>query len=119
MYHRQVLKKISVNFQLINAKGKRIAATVKDVWCPLSFDQFRSDLYLFDQKPRLDVMGNVYGWDLSIVAELRKKSIVFESVNANDITDHMMVKIVSVNGIDAETIAKTGYIRISTEGVKK
>jgi hypothetical protein len=44
---------------------------------------------------------------------------VFESVNANDITDHMTVKIVSVNGIDAETIAKRGYIRMSTGELKK
>jgi hypothetical protein len=31
----------------------------------------------------------------------------------------MTVKIVSVNGIDAETIAKTGYIKISTGKVRK
>jgi hypothetical protein len=31
----------------------------------------------------------------------------------------MTVKIVSVNGIDAETIAKTGYIKISTGEIKR
>jgi hypothetical protein len=46
-------------------------------------------------------------------------AIVYESVNANDITDNMTVKIVSVNGIDAETIAKTGYINISAGEVRK
>jgi hypothetical protein len=114
MYHRRILKKTSVNFQLINAKGKIIAATVKDVWCPLRFADFRSDLYLFDQKPRLDVVGDVYGWNMSVLAETGRENVLFSNVNANDITDDMTVKIVSVNGIDAETIAKTGYIRIST-----
>jgi hypothetical protein len=40
--------------------------------------------------------------------------VTFKNVNANDITDNMTVQIVSVNGIDAETIGKTGYIKIST-----
>jgi hypothetical protein len=72
----------------------------------------------------------VYTWDSYVVAETGhpyymsatgefSSGIVFESVNANDITDHMTMKIVSVNGIDAETIAKTGYIRISTGKIKK
>jgi hypothetical protein len=38
---------------------------------------------------------------------------VFESVNADDITDNMTVKMVSVNGISAEEAGRTGYIRIS------
>jgi hypothetical protein len=116
MYNRESLKKISISLQLINSKGEIVATTNNDIWCPQSFAHFRSDLYLFDQKPRLDVAGDVYGWDLSIVAEPRKKSIVFESVSANDITDNMTVKIISVNGIDAETLAKNGYIKISTGG---
>jgi hypothetical protein len=37
----------------------------------------------------------------------------------NDITDNMAVQIVSFNDIDAETIAKTGYIKISTGEVRK
>jgi hypothetical protein len=36
-----------------------------------------------------------------------------------DRTQDKTVKIASVNGIDTETIAKTGYIRISTGEVKK
>jgi hypothetical protein len=55
---------------------------------------------------------------MSVLAETRRENISFSNVNANDITDHMTVKIVSVNGIDAETIAKTGYIRISTGAVR-
>jgi hypothetical protein len=40
------------------------------------------------------------------------------TVPVDDITDNMTVQIVSVNGIDAETIGKTGYIKISTGEVK-
>jgi TolB-like protein len=45
-------------------------------------------------------------------------NMVFKDVNANDITDSMAIKIVTVNGIDAETIGKTGYIRISAGGMR-
>lgn len=39
--------------------------------------------------------------------------VVFKNVNANDITDNLTVKIVSVNDISAEEAGRTGYIRIS------
>jgi hypothetical protein len=51
--------------------------------------------------------GRIEGGDFS-------GNVSFSNVNANDITDNMTVQIVSVNGIDAETIGKTGYIKIST-----
>jgi hypothetical protein len=115
MYNCTILKRISVRFQLINAEGKVVAATNEDVFCPLRFAHFRSDLF-YDSIPRpnLDVVGQVYGWDMSVLAETSKENILFSSVNANDITDKMTIKIVSVNGIDAAAIAKTGYIKIST-----
>jgi hypothetical protein len=56
---------------------------------------------------------------MSVLVETSKEDILFPNVNANDITDRMTVKIAGVNGVDAETIAKTGYIRISTGEVKK
>jgi hypothetical protein len=40
--------------------------------------------------------------------------INFHNVDANDITDNLVVKIISVNGIDAETAGSTGYIKISS-----
>jgi hypothetical protein len=42
------------------------------------------------------------------------KNVTFKEVNANDITENMTVKIISVNGINAETLAKNGYIKITT-----
>jgi TolB-like protein len=42
---------------------------------------------------------------------------VFLNVNANDITDAMTVKVISVNGIDAERAVRDGYIRITTGAI--
>jgi hypothetical protein len=127
MYNRDINKKVSISAQLINATGKVIAATSCDVFCPLKFKNFKANADVFENGVRV---REVYTWDSYVVAETGYPyyisivtgelsfSIVFENVNANDITDHMTVEIVSVNGIDAETIAKTGYIRISTGKVK-
>jgi len=53
--------------------------------------------------------------DLRRVVQSRIASINFRNVNANDITDNLVVKIISVNGIDAETAGATGYIRIASK----
>lgn len=45
--------------------------------------------------------------------EFPAASTIFRNVNANDITGNLAVRIISVNGIDAETAARTGFIRIS------
>jgi hypothetical protein len=41
-------------------------------------------------------------------------NIVFIGVNANDITDLLTVEILSVNGIDAESATRNGFIKISS-----
>jgi hypothetical protein len=122
MYNRDILKKVSIVVQLVNTTGKVIATTEGDIFCPLKFRNFKANTDVFERGIQI---REVYTWDSYVVAETGypyyisvagelSSGIVFESVNANDITDHMTVKIVSVNGIDAETIGKTGYIRIST-----
>jgi hypothetical protein len=123
MYNRQILKKIAASFQLVNANDKVIGTSNADIWCSLRFRNFTSNLFISTEsvdrlRQQLDVAGSVYGWDMSVEASPRRENIVFSSVNANDITDNMTVKIVSVNGINAATIAQTGYIKISTEEVK-
>ena len=40
------------------------------------------------------------------------RTLNFQNVNANDITDRMTIRIVSVNGIDAETAARNGDLQI-------
>jgi hypothetical protein len=122
MYNRDISKKVSIVAQLINATGQVVAATSCDIFCPLKFRNFKADTNVFE---RGEQIREVYTWDSYVAAETGypyyisaagefSSGIVFESVNANDITDHMTVKIVSVNGINAETLAKDGYIRIST-----
>jgi hypothetical protein len=126
MYNRNILKKMSIVVQLVNATGKIIAATGYDIFCSLKFRNFKANTDVFERGTQV---REVYTWDSYVVAETGypyyvsatgelSSGIVFESVNANDITDSMTVKIISVNGIDAETIGKTGYIRISTGGMR-
>jgi hypothetical protein len=64
-----------------------------------------------DYYERVVNTGRIVGGDFS-------GNVSFSNVNANDITDNMTVKIVSVNGISAETIGKTGYIRIAARGMR-
>jgi len=41
-----------------------------------------------------------------------RKSLNFQNVNANDITDRMTIQVSTVNGIDAETAAMNGILQI-------
>jgi hypothetical protein len=41
-----------------------------------------------------------------------RKTLNFQSVNANDITDNLTIRVASVNGTDAETAAIDGVLRI-------
>jgi hypothetical protein len=41
-------------------------------------------------------------------------SATFSNVNANYITDKLSIRIVSINGIDAQVAGATGYMRVST-----
>jgi hypothetical protein len=128
MYNRIIRKKLSIGAQLVNATGKVIAVTSCDVFCPLKFRNFKANSNVFERGVQV---REVYTWDSYVVAETGypyyinifagelSSGVMFESVNANDITDHMTVEIVSVNGIDAETVARDGYIRISTGEVRK
>ena len=40
------------------------------------------------------------------------QEVVFNSIDPYKITDKMTIKIVSINGIDAEEAARNGYVRI-------
>jgi len=41
-----------------------------------------------------------------------KKSINFQNVNANNITDRLTIKIATIDGVDAETAARNGVLQI-------
>ena len=53
-----------------------------------------------------------YEWDERIVAIETKTNVVFQRVNANDITDNLIIEIVSVNGVDLSK--NTDYIKITS-----
>jgi hypothetical protein len=51
-----------------------------------------------------------------IIRRLSSRSsgnVLFANVKADDITDNLLVRIDSVNGIDAETAGRTGFIKIT------
>jgi hypothetical protein len=110
MRNRKPLKKISIALQLVSATGKVIATSKEDVFCHLTFGNVQAQTW--------DLSRPIYTWDNHVVTNTTYENIVFSNVNADDITDNMTIKIVSVNDIDAETIGKTGYIRISTGGMR-
>jgi hypothetical protein len=131
-------KPIILSCSLVNSNGKLLANETKSVvagavyemipWGDYNSAQYlinnaRDDSYrkraqkiLAHKSVITDATPNEVAFNDAVVTTGTSTSIVFNRVNANDITDHMTVKIISVNGIDAETIAKTGYIRISTVG---
>jgi GH24 family phage-related lysozyme (muramidase) len=123
MYRRNIHKKVSIVTQLINATGKVIAATECDIFCPLKFRNFQANANVFERGVQV---REIYTWDSYVVAETGyppyyqigagkfSSGIVFKNVNANDITENMTVKIISVNGITTELLAKNDYIKIST-----
>jgi hypothetical protein len=41
-----------------------------------------------------------------------RKTLAFQNVKANDITDRMTIRVATVNGIDAETAARNGVLQI-------
>ncbi|MCL2219298.1 MAG: fibrobacter succinogenes major paralogous domain-containing protein [Chitinispirillia bacterium] len=46
------------------------------------------------------------------VSDASVKTVSFQNVNANDITDNLTIRVASVNGINAETVARNGVLQI-------
>jgi len=96
-------KNTVIRVQLFNDKGKMIATTEKKIQNKLGFRFLPSS------------PGRDKGfWDSSrILVFSQTDTVVFNNVNANDITDNLTIKIISVNGVD---IAKNpDYIRITAK----
>jgi hypothetical protein len=116
-----VSKTVEVELALINEDGKVISKTIARLQTsigfalgkPVSSDYHRRDDEFVTQDMRRGVYYIVDTAKLEIPPTEEK--IIFGNVNANDITDNLTVKIISVNGINAETASRTGYIRISSE----
>jgi len=48
-----------------------------------------------------------------------RKTVSFQNVNANDITDRMTIKVATVNGTDAETAARNGVLQVRAIDMKE
>jgi hypothetical protein len=92
----------SIIFNLSNSNGKIIAKTVANTANRIKFENYHANWKTYK-----------FEWDERIITDKVTKEIVFERINANDITDNLTIKIVSVNGVD---IAKNpDYIRITAK----
>jgi hypothetical protein len=117
-------KKTSITCGLLNEEGKLLASITIDCISKATFDVTGYYNTRWDNLPKRgyrqytssDVFRLIRNDIISL--GIGEQKVVFKNVNANDITENMTVKIISVNGIDAETIAKTGYIKISTGEIK-
>jgi hypothetical protein len=65
------------------------------------------DIKTYIKKSRLDLLDR-----LTMIS--KSGLLEFKNVNANDITGNLTIKIISINGIDADNATKSGYIRISS-----
>jgi TolB-like protein len=102
-------KGFKIAVELINSDNKQIAKSSGSISSVIEFPI----IHLNDLGPTND--QNSYRMDSThFRCEDKKAKIVFKSVNANDITDNLSVRIISVNGIDTTELVKTGF-RISTQ----
>jgi hypothetical protein len=102
---------MTIEAELINEQGKTIAYTKKTISNFLGFPMTTGS----NSKYVNNLSYHVY---TTLVALPAQDTITFDRVNGNDITDHLTVAITSVNGIDAETAGRTGYIKISSGDTK-
>jgi hypothetical protein len=90
---------VSETINCINKTAFDIGGDTREYWKSLPEKGYRSGYTII----RNDIISTAAA----------SETVIFKNVNANDITGNMTVKIASVNGIDAETAGKTGYIQIS------
>ena len=71
-----------------------------------------SDYHIVDSG-RFSINHVIEGDRAGNTVRSRASTLNFNNVNANDISDNLTVKILSINGIEAETAGSTGYIKVS------
>jgi hypothetical protein len=126
----QYAKQTRITFGLINEEGKLLVSETINCISKATFE--KKDFAYFDREYKgvpkkgfISLQNTTPGFETGYVIHndvistgIGRKEVVFKNVNANDITENMTVKIISVNDIDAETLAKNGYIKISKWGVQ-
>jgi hypothetical protein len=99
-------KKMDVNMALINDEGETISTISANI-----FGQAGT----LTQEQRYyyrEVYGGIVS-NVSVKPINKKFSLVFTGVDVNKLKDNTTIKIISVNGKDAETAGQTGYIKIT------
>ncbi|GHV02371.1 hypothetical protein FACS189485_02610 [Spirochaetia bacterium] len=112
-------KRTTIVCDLLNEKGKLLASETVNCISKATFEKNDFANYTGGppKKGYIQWVGSDYGYVIHndvISTAMGVQKVVFKNVNANDITENMTVKIISVNGIVAENLAKNGYINIST-----
>jgi hypothetical protein len=112
-------KQTAIVCGLLNEKGKLLASETVECISKAAFDKKDFADYTGGppKKGYIQWAGSDYGYVIHndvISTAIGEQTVVFENVNANEITENMTVKIISVNGIAAEILAENGYIKIST-----
>jgi hypothetical protein len=99
-------KNMSVNIALINDNGETISITSVNVFGQAGT---LTNEYRYDYS----MSGNGIVSTVSIKPVTKKFTVTFEGVNVNKITDNTIIKIISINGKDAEAVGMEGYIKIT------
>jgi hypothetical protein len=113
-------KQTTIVCGLLNEKEKLLASETVNCLSKATFEKNDFAYYTGGppKKGYIQWVGSDYGNVIHndvISTAIGRQKVVFENVNANDITENMTVKIISVNGIVAEILAQNGYMKISTK----
>jgi len=87
-------KNFSISVELVNSNGKVIGSTTFQARGWWNFSTF------YNRSPAISISDD------------DRKQVSFTNVKADDITDRLTIRIASVNGIDAQTAAQTGVLKI-------
>jgi hypothetical protein len=101
-------KFMTIEAELLNDRGESIAYTTQRIANKVGF-------------PAEYIKGNYGGgayFNTTLLTLPAQATIKFAAVDANSITDNLTVRITGVNGTDAETAGRTGYIKISAGDAK-
>lgn len=108
--NRDYGKAIFVEVELINENNKILATAQR---------MFFVSIDAYAQQLRINYTNNYNGGtSYEYVMKAMNSPIVFSSVKVNEITDNMTVKIISINGVNADEAGQNGYIKISASKVK-
>jgi hypothetical protein len=95
---------LPIEFDLINESGNILSSVNSNIRCNMGSSIFVGKHGYTQMLPK----------EAKVKPESNRYELVFKNVNVNQITDSMIIKIVTVNDIDAETAISNGYIKIST-----